>query len=294
MDVAQLCVGPSNDTDSTSTEASSEHPVTLRIVDRVADEIKEWGANPLGVGCDMLARHEHEMSLLPYTDPDDVDHLLATSNAFQIRFKMHTLNVSVKNHFNLSGKKGWTYYPKQHNGDCLMKASLTYRSTEFGHQFPNTKCMSMICRLKDNESLEDLESWTKSDDCLIMVDMMSPHGLVMFREKCPAYCGKQVSIRKVHDNANKKRARAYECAQSKQAPDQQQPDHGEASAGRKRQKQKQTSSLEQLGVALDRFNESEAMNSAQPRIQGETELKARHAASKVAVLALEKLKKSSK
>jgi len=291
MDVPQLCVGPSDDTVSSSTEASSEHPVTLRIVDRVAEEIKEWGANPLGVGSDMLTRHTFEMNSLPYTDPDDVDHLLATSRAFQIRFKMHTLNVNVRNHFKLSGKTGWTYFPKQHNGDCLMKASLTYRSTEFGHQFPNTKCMSMFCRLKDNESLEDLETWTKSDDCLILVDMMSPHGLVKYREKTPAYCGKYVKIRKVHDNANKKRAREYECNKSKQAPDHQQPDHGEAWAGRKRQKE--STPLEQLGVALDQFNRSESLKAAQPQIHGETELKARHAASEVAVVALAKLNPQS-
>jgi hypothetical protein len=117
--------------------------------------------------------------------------------------------------------------------------------------------------------------------------MMSPHGLVTFREKSPAFCGKYVNIRKVHDNANKKRSRAYECNKSKQAPDHQQPDHGEAWAGRKRQKE--PAPLEQLGVALDQFNRSESMKSAQPRIHGETELKARHAASEVAVVALGKL-----
>jgi len=168
------------------------------------------GINPHDVAQDLLTRFETEMGNLRCIHPDNVDHLLANKQDFQLRFRMRLSDMTAANGFKLSGKTGWTFFPKQQNGDCLTRASVTYGPPGFAKQFPNTTCMGAFMRLVDNESSEDLETWTQPEHCLIVVDMMKPHGAVVFREKGVNFCGKLLTLHtalSVRNFTTRKRAR---------------------------------------------------------------------------------------
>jgi hypothetical protein len=208
MDVTKLLTRPSDETESSSTEASSEGTRSQLVPVGYMD-----GINPHDVAQDLLTRFETEMGNLRCIHPDNVNHLLANERDFQIRFRMRLSDVTTANGFKLSGKTGWTFFPKQQNGDCLARASITYGPPGFAKQFPNTTCMGVFMRLVDNESREDLETWTQPEHCLIVVDMMKPHGAVVFRDKGVNFCGKLLTLhsaRSVRNSTTRKRPREEE------------------------------------------------------------------------------------
>lgn len=208
MDVTELSTRPSDETESSSTEASSERTRSQLVPIGYMD-----GINPHDVAQDLLTRFETEMGNLRCTHPDNVDYLLANKRDFQLRFRMRLSDMTATNGFKLSGKTGWTFFPKQQNGDCLTRVSITYGPPGFAKQFPNTTCMGAFMRLVNNESSEDLETWTQPEHCLIVVDMMKPHGAVVFRETGVNFCGKLLTLhtaRSVRNLTARKRPREEE------------------------------------------------------------------------------------
>lgn len=208
MDVTKLLTRPSDETESSSTEASSERTRSQLVPIGYMD-----GINPHDVAQDLLTRFETEMGNLRCVHPDNVDYMLANKRDFQLRFRMRVSDMTPANGFKLSGKTGWTFFPKQQNGDCLTRASVTYGPPGFAKQFPNTTCMGAFMRVVNNESSEDLETWTQPEDCLIVVDMMKPHGAVVFREKGVHFCGKLLTLhnaQSVRNSTTRKRPREDE------------------------------------------------------------------------------------